>query len=424
MGTAERISATGSAHAIARVPVAASAGCRNASAPARFLATLGLVAALLLAGCARGQQASPPDALGLRQVAEIPLPGSMSRWDYQSLDPTSGRLYLAHLGASSVTVFDIASQRVEATIEGIADVHGVLAVPQVGRVFATATGDNQLAVIDTRTLQVVARVESGRYPDGLAYDPDDGAIFVSDELGGTVSVIDASTNLRTATIDLGGEVGNTQYDPIGKRIYSAGQGRNELVAIDPAVAQVAGRYGLPGCQQPHGLALDAANRLAFVACEGNAMLLTVDLRTMRVTGQQAVGKQPDVLAFDEGLHRLYVAAESGIVTILEERGTTIATVAQGLLDPSAHSVALDPQTHRVYFPLENSHGHPVLRVYEPVTSPPSRSAWLLAARAVEASPRAGTVRVAPGADSWKRANGSLARRVSRVTSNSNHWPTY
>jgi YVTN family beta-propeller protein len=269
-----------------------------------------------------------------------------------------------------VTVFDTASQRAEVTIGGIADVHGVLAVPELGRVFTTATGDNQVAVIDMAALQVVARVESGRYPDGLAYAPDQGTIFVSDETGGTVSVIDTAANRRIATIDLGGEVGNTQYDPVGKRIYSAGQGRNELVAIDPAAARVADRYGLPGCKGPHGLAIDAANRLAFVACEGNATLLVVDLRTMKVTSTQAVGNQPDVLALDEGLHRLYVAAESGVVTIFAEQGTSVTQVSQGLLDPRAHSVAVDQGTHRVYFPLENSQGHPVLRVYEPVASAP------------------------------------------------------
>lgn len=31
----------------------------------------------------------------------------------------------------------------------------------------------------------------------------------------------------------------------------------------------------------------------------------------------------------------------------------------------AHSVAVDPQTHRVYFPLQNVNGHGVLRIMAP-----------------------------------------------------------
>lgn len=53
---------------------------------------LGLVVTLLLASCTRGPCAAAPDALGLRQIAEFPLPGGTTRWDYQSRDATTGRL--------------------------------------------------------------------------------------------------------------------------------------------------------------------------------------------------------------------------------------------------------------------------------------------------------------------------------------------
>src|SRR5258708_24209627 len=33
--------------------------------------------------------------------------------------------------------------------------------------------------------------------------------------------------------------------------------------------------------------------------------------------------------------------------------------------PHAHTVCVDPNTHLVYFPLENIDGHPLLRIMEP-----------------------------------------------------------
>jgi len=333
----------------------------------RAFLLIAMTVALLLAACSRGQQATPPDALGLRQIADVPLPGSMSRWDYASLDPSTGRLYLAHLGGSSVTVFDTKSQQVVTDITGIASAHGVIAVPQLKRVYATATGDNQVVAIDAQTLQILARTDGGNYPDGLAYDPDDGKVFVSDESGGTVTVVSTETNRRTATIDLGGEVGNTQYDTVGKRIFSVVQTRNQLVAIDPVTNQVTSRSDLPGCKHAHGLALDDANRLAFIACDENATLVIFDLRTMQITGTQTVGDTPDVLAFDDGLHRLYVAAESGVLAIFDEHGTTLTKVGQGMIARRAHVIAVDAATHRIYLPLEDNGGRPTLRILEPTT---------------------------------------------------------
>src|SRR5438067_11885855 len=35
----------------------------------------------------------------LRVVADVPLPGPANRFDYQSVDPAAGRLYISHMNA-------------------------------------------------------------------------------------------------------------------------------------------------------------------------------------------------------------------------------------------------------------------------------------------------------------------------------------
>lgn len=107
-------------------------------------------------------------------------------------------------------------------------------------------------------------------------------------------------------------------------------------------------------------------RLAFVACEDNARLLVVDLRTKQVVSSYPVGSHPDVLAVDPDLNRLYVASESGVVSVFSVDGRELHKLGEGRVGPRAHSIVVDVQTHRVYLPLENVEGHPVLRVMEPV----------------------------------------------------------
>ncbi len=72
-----------------------------------------------------------------------------------------------------------------------------------------------------------------------------------------------------------------------------------------------------------------------------------------------------MLAYDQGLHRLYVASESGVVSIFDEKHRTLVPVASAKLAENAHTVAVDQATHRVYFPLQDIDGHPVLRIMEP-----------------------------------------------------------
>jgi DNA-binding beta-propeller fold protein YncE len=301
--------------------------------------------------------------MAFKPVADVPLPGSATRFDYQTLDDPGGRLYIAHMGAGQVIAVDTRRRRVLGVVEGLPRVTGVLAVPELQRLYASPTGLHAVAIIDAKTLQIVDRVGRIGFPDGIAYAPTARKIFVSDESGGGELVIDARQDRATGTIALGGEAGNTVFDPGSGCILVAVQTRNEVVAIDPASERLVGRYRLAGAARPHGLSVDAARRLPFVANEENATLLVVDLRTMRVTGGHPIGQDPDVLAFDPGWRRLYVAAESGSITAFEEREGGLVQ-AGALKLPHAHSVAVSPATHLLYVPLANVRGRPVLRILE------------------------------------------------------------
>ena len=139
------------------------------------------------------------------------------------------------------------------------------------------------------------------------------------------------------------------------------QTRNEVVEIDPKIDRVVARHALAGSEHPHGMSLDVASRLLFVASEESASLQTVDLRTWKVIGRQAVGEDPDVLVFDPAWCRLYVAAETGPVTVFSERNRKLVLDGQ-IRMPHAHTVSVDPRTHLVYFPLQDVDGHPLLRI--------------------------------------------------------------
>ena len=303
--------------------------------------------------------------LPLTVVRDVALPGNTARFDYESFDAQRHLLFIAHLGNSEVLAFDTQAERVVARIGDVRHVHGVLAIPDLRRVYASATGTNEVVAIDEKRMAIVARTPGGTYPDGMAYAPEAHKLYVSDELGETDTVIDVRTHQRVATISLGGEVGNTQYDPVSKHIFVNVQSRRQLVEIDPGTDQVIARNELPGAQGNHGLLIESEKRLAFIACEDDDKLLVFNLRTRQITNALGVGKEPDVLAYDAELGRLYVASESGITSIFKVDSDQVSKLAEGVVGPNAHVVAVDLNTHRLYFPIRNLDGRPVLRITEP-----------------------------------------------------------
>jgi DNA-binding beta-propeller fold protein YncE len=313
-------------------------------------------------------KAAAGTALGaLRVLQDYPLPGPANRFDYQNIDPALGRLYLNHMNAGRLVVFDLNASKLVSEVSELPRATGVWAVPSHHKVFVSAAGSHEVAIIDDRTLTITGRVGGIRFPDGIAFAPEVDKVFVSDESGEADVVIDARTNARRATIPLGGEAGNTHYDSVSRCILVAVQTRNQLVAIDPVSETIVARYDLPGSDHPHGFTIDEPGRLAFITGEENAKLLVLDLRSMRVIATHSVGDGPDVLAWDAEWRRLYVASEGGVVSSFKADGAKLRSLGE-YHAPHAHSVAVDPRTHRVYLPLENVNGRPVLRVMAPAAT--------------------------------------------------------
>ena len=328
-----------------------------------YLIILGISTGIL--GSVIAQSPFGSNLFPLKCVADIELAGGTARFDYQSIDEKDRRLYIAHLGADMVTVFDLSKNAVVTNITGISRPHGIRAVSGNNRVYVSATGTDQIVVLDPQTFRIIHRIDAGHFPDGIAYDPADNKLFVSDEFGKTVTVIDTSTNRVITRIKMGGEPGNTHYDPILKLIYTAVQTSNELVVIDPRTNNIITRYKLRWCRGAHGFYIDPETNYAFVTCQDNAGYVVFDLHSARTIDHGTVGNGPDVLAFDKIYHLLYVASESGVISVYTIGKNDIKKIYQGFFARNAHTVAVDQVTHRVFFPLQDIDGKPVLRIMEP-----------------------------------------------------------
>ena len=328
-----------------------------------------LLAAFL--GLGSGVAHAGASTLPLVMRATIVLPGSPSRFDYQSQDAALGRLFISHMGDGTVLVFDIKTNRVIANLPGFPEDTGITAVPSLNRVYVSVTGGwlhqavghGEIAVLNATTLKVVARIPAGRFPDGSAYVPGLHRLYVSDESGGTETVIDTVTNRRVATLSLGGSAGMTAFDPISGNIFVNVQSRNVLAEIDPVANAIIARIPLPRtCLHNHGLLIYPKKRLAFIACDHNARLLTLDLQTGKVVSIHTVGRNPDVLALDSVRNRLYVASESGVVAVFSIGRHDIRKLGEGVIGDNAHTVSVDTATGLAYFPIRNLRGHPVLKI--------------------------------------------------------------
>ena len=313
------------------------------------------------AGC-RTARTLPPI---LRFVADVLLPGGTTRFDYQSYDPATHRLFISHMGDGVLLVFDTARRQVVASLSGLPSCTGVRVVPALNRVFVSSPGLHAVAVYNSTTLQRIALIHGPRFPDGIAWCPFDTRIFVSDESGRAVWAIDAASCRILRRIPLAGEAGNSHFDARQRLIYTTDQSSNDLVAIDPVALKVTVRYPLKIGKGSHGWTIDEKHQLAYISCEDDAALLVVSLQTHRITASYRTASGPDVLRLDAARRWLFVACESGIVNIFQQIGDHLTTIGS-VSAPGAHTVELDSQSGLLYLALKDVSGRPVLRILREV----------------------------------------------------------
>lgn len=332
-------------------------------------AAIALLSLGALAACAACSTSSTSPRFPLELVKEVELPGKAVRFDYQDVDVARQRLVIAHMNDASVVVVSLADGSTSKVVPNVPTARGVAVADSVGKIFVTSSPD-QLVVLDAVSLDEVARVTTGKSPDGVAWDAKDGIVGVSAQGAGALTLLaDASAGART-DVPVGDETGNVVFDAGRKTFWitavRAGS-PDALVAVDPVAATATTRIDLPGCEGAHGLRLHPDGATALVACEGNDKLLRVDLATDAhaiVTADTGAG--PDVLAIDADLGLLYVAAESGDLTVFDIARSGLTRVDAEHPDDAAHSVAVDPATHRLFFPLvEGASGKPALRIMKP-----------------------------------------------------------
>jgi DNA-binding beta-propeller fold protein YncE len=307
------------------------------------------------------------------KVAEFDLPGPPGkRFDYLTIDPDDHYLISTHLAAQQTYVIDLRTNRVVATVKDTPGAEGVEYVPELKKFYTSNAGDNTIGVVDMKSMKVIKKLPTERKPDGSAYAAPFHKLYVSDERGKAEAVVDVTTDQIVKTLHFESETGMPQYDPVARKVCVNLQDQNILAVIDPATDSVVGRYPVGRCEGNHGMTLDPEHHRAFLSCEGNEVMTVFDLDKHEPIAFLPMANGPDVIKFDPGLGRIYVACYSGAISVFhEDDANHYRKLEDFKVQHAVHSLAVEPDTHRVYVPEQEVDGKPAARmsVYEAIAGP-------------------------------------------------------
>src|SRR6266567_1675779 len=306
----------------------------------------------------------------LKEVAKFELPGPPGkRFDYLTIDTDDRYLLSTHLAAGQTYVIDLGSNKVVATIADTPGAEGIEYAPEFKKFYTSNAGDNTIGVVDLKLMKVVKKLPTEKKPDGSTYAGPFHKLYVSDERGKAEAIVDVTKDAIIKTLHFDSETGMPQYDPVARKVYVNLQDQNIFAIIDPASDEVIGRYPVGRCKGNHGMALDPEHHRAFLVCEENNLMAVFDLDKHTAIAFLPVADGPDVIKFDPGLKRIYVGCGSGAISVFQmDDADHYRKLEDFPVQKKVHSLAVDPETHRLYAPEQEADGKAVARmvVYEAV----------------------------------------------------------
>jgi DNA-binding beta-propeller fold protein YncE len=302
-----------------------------------------LAAAVLV--CGYSYAADKDKTPEYRFIGEIPVAGDTG-WDYLSIDPAARRLYVTH--GTHIVVIDLDAQKVVGDIGDTPRVHGFALAPDLGRGFSSNGDESKVSIVDLKSLGTVSKVATQENPDAIVYEPGHKEVYAFNGRGHSATVIGANSGAVVATIPLPGKPEFAAVDPAAGRVYVNIEDKNAILAIDTGSHQVVSTWPIAPGESASGMAFDAANHRLFVGCD-NKLMLMVDSTNGKVVSSVPIGDGVDANAFDPQLHLAFSSNGEGNLTIAHEDSPQKLTVVQTVqTQKSARTMALDPNTHRVY----------------------------------------------------------------------------
>lgn len=274
--------------------------------------------------------------------------GTPDRWDYAVFDPISRRVFVSH--GSEVSVVDGDSGAVLGTIGGFSGgTHGIGIATAAGLGYTDDGKAGTATSFDLKTLKTQKTTTTAPDADGISFDSASGHIFVINGDSGSITVIDPKTDSAVATIEVGGGLEFGAADGAGK-FYVNGAEKSEIDRIDTKTNTVDARWPVPLCKSPHGLAVDAKSRRIFTSCV-NSVMVVLDADTGHQVASLPIGKYTDAAAFDPARKRVFSSNGEGTLSIYQEKDPdTFEPLATEATQPSARTMAVDPQTGRLFLP--------------------------------------------------------------------------
>jgi YVTN family beta-propeller protein len=256
-----------------------------------------------------------------------------------AVNPSTNRLYVAHVPLNTVSVIDGATNTVVTSVPVGTHPQQIGVDPVLNRIYVLSTDDDAVTVLDGATNTALATLAVGDEPRFLAVEPSTHRVYVANFTSDTVSVIDGETNAVVTTIPIGDGPQALAVNPITNRLYVGNVNSNSVSVVDTTTQTV--RTTMPVDTHPQSLAVNVLTNRVYVSNLTSNTVSVIDGNAEIVTASVPVGAEPQVVGVNPVTDWVYVSeAGTHAVSILHVGDHFVYKASDGALDSNLATVTL------------------------------------------------------------------------------------
>jgi YVTN family beta-propeller protein len=297
-------------------------------------------------------------ASGYHLIKTIPISGDWT-WDYIGMDNAHRHVLVSH--GPQLEILNADTYRIDGKIVApdadfsrpetlaVMDVRGGGAAEDLGRGFVPNAHDGSMSIFDLNTLKVVATVKVGENPDGYLYDPATQRAFTFSNRSKGAIAVDLRDAKLAGTVALGSKPEAGAADGNG-HIFVNLQEKDAVAKIDSRKLTLEATWPTAPCKQPTSMAIDAKNNRLFVGCRGDTpMLIVMDSTNGKIITNLPIGNGTDAAAFDAQKQLVFTSNGEGTITVIREESPDKFTVIDTVkTEPGARTMTLDTKSHKLF----------------------------------------------------------------------------
>jgi hypothetical protein len=292
-------------------------------------------------------------------VERIAGPLGVTGWDYATVDERAQRLFLATSYASGggVTVLDLKTGKAGANSVAAKIPHGFASLSD-GTVAISDGGQSAVLFFDVGTGKVISSVSTGRpphaegwhNPDAMLLEPKTGLLVAVNGDSGALVLVDVRQHVLVGSIKIGGKLETAGAKGDGT-VYVNVESTGAIAVVDLPARKLVRTLPLRNCEEPTGLAYDAADGVLISVCS-NGLAKFIDPDAGSELASIPVGNGADAVMYDPRRGTVFiVGGDEGKLSVIQLSDRRHIKLVQTLAtQPGTRLGAVDPSTGKLYLP--------------------------------------------------------------------------